>query len=102
MFDQVVSNHDNKKMDLNVAKLQFYQICHTNAYLHNRNVCYMYLKLKNILQMESCTKSLVKGTYFHFQLHQPSRDIRRDSNVQCTPARQTVGTCVWSALQVVL
>ena len=65
MFDQVVSNHDNKKMDLNVAKLQFYQICHTNAYLHSRNVCYRYLKLENILLMELCTKSLVKGTYFH-------------------------------------
>ena len=65
MFDQVVSNHDNKKMDLNVAKLQFYQICHINAYLHSRNVCYRYFKLENILLMELCTKSLVKGTYFH-------------------------------------
>ena len=65
MFDQVVSNHDNKKMDENVAKLQFCQNCHKNAYLHSRNICCRYLKLENILLMELCNKNLVKGTNFH-------------------------------------
>ena len=34
MFDYVVDNQDRKKMDEKVAKVQFYQISHTIAYLH--------------------------------------------------------------------
>ena len=43
-----------------VAKFQFYQICHTVAYLHSINICHRDLKLTNILMTEPHAKSLLK------------------------------------------
>jgi len=53
-----------KKLKEETAKQQFYQICHTIAYLHSKNVCHRDLKLENILLMEPGPNSLVKVTDF--------------------------------------
>ena len=50
LFDQVVKESEKDTvMNEMVAKLRFYQICHTIAHLHQRNVCHRDLKLENIL-----------------------------------------------------
>eukprot|EP00092_Neocalanus_flemingeri_P027694 GFUD01030059.1.p1 GENE.GFUD01030059.1~~GFUD01030059.1.p1 ORF type:complete len:517 (+),score=176.52 GFUD01030059.1:90-1640(+) len=64
LFDQVVADHDAKKLSEDIAKHQFYQISHTIAYLHSKNVCHRDLKLENILLMEPGPSSLVKVTDF--------------------------------------
>eukprot|EP00092_Neocalanus_flemingeri_P039015 GFUD01042471.1.p1 GENE.GFUD01042471.1~~GFUD01042471.1.p1 ORF type:complete len:687 (-),score=183.83 GFUD01042471.1:48-2108(-) len=46
------------------AKFQFYQICHTIAYLHSKNICHRDLKLANILLMEPNSRSLLKVSDF--------------------------------------
>jgi len=46
------------------AKLQFYQICHTIAYLHSQNICHRDLKLANILLMEPNPEALLKVSDF--------------------------------------
>ena len=48
------------RLSENVAKFQFYQICHTVAYLHSINICHRDLKLTNILMAQSHAKSLLK------------------------------------------
>ena len=59
------------KVDMNMgrlseatAKFQFYQICHTIAYLHSKNICHRDLKLANILLMEPDPQSLLKVSDF--------------------------------------
>merc|ERR1719508_457607 len=64
LFDQVVADHDANKLREETAKHQFYQISHTIAYLHSKNVCHRDLKLENILLMEHDPASLVKVTDF--------------------------------------
>ena len=49
---------------LDVAKIQFFQISHTIAYMHSKNVCHKDLKLENILLMDLCPTGLVKVTDF--------------------------------------
>merc|ERR1719233_554645 len=65
LFDQVVKESE-KDTVLNemTAKLRFYQICHTIAHLHQRNVCHRDLKLENILLMSNAPDSLIKITDF--------------------------------------
>ena len=46
------------------AKLQFYQICHTIAYLHSQNICHRDLKLANILLMKPNPEALLKVSDF--------------------------------------
>jgi len=46
------------------AKFQFYQICHTIAYLHSKQICHRDLKLANILLMESGPLALLKVSDF--------------------------------------
>jgi serine/threonine protein kinase len=64
LFDQVVADHDAKILSEEAAKLQFFQISHTIAYLHSKNVCHRDLKLENILLMGSGPRSLIKVTDF--------------------------------------
>ena len=47
-----------------VAKFQFYQICHTVAYLHSINICHRDLKLSNILMSQQSHECLLKISDF--------------------------------------
>ena len=47
-----------------VAKFQFYQICHTVAYLHSINICHRDLKLSNILMSQQTPECLLKVSDF--------------------------------------
>ena len=49
---------------LEIAKIQFFQISHTIAYMHSKNVCHKDLKLENILLMDLGPTGLVKVTDF--------------------------------------
>jgi len=46
------------------AKFRFYQICHTTAYIHSKNICHRDLKLANILLMEPSQSSILKISDF--------------------------------------
>jgi len=52
------------RLSESTAKFQFYQICHTIAYLHSKNICHRDLKLANILLMEPDPLSLLKVSDF--------------------------------------
>ena len=64
VFDQVIADLAEKKLTEETAKLQFFQLSHTIAYLHSKHVCHRDLKLENILLMEPGPASLVKVTDF--------------------------------------
>ena len=62
LFDQVVADHDAYILSEETAKLQFFQVSHTIAYLHSKNVCHRDLKLENNLLMEPGPRNLIKVT----------------------------------------
>ena len=49
---------------LEIAKIHFFQINHTIAYMHSKNICHKDLKLENILLMDLGPTGLVKVTDF--------------------------------------
>ena len=46
-----------------VAKLQFFLISHTMAYLHQKNICHRDLKLENIILMSRTPTRLINVTF---------------------------------------
>lgn len=61
---QVKDDTANHELSEEVAKLQFYQIIHALAYLHDQNISHRDLKLDNVLKMSKAKKSLLKVTDF--------------------------------------
>merc|ERR1719500_489989 len=53
-----------RRLSESTAKFQFYQICHTIAYLHSKQICHRDLKLANILLMEPGPLALLKVSDF--------------------------------------
>ena len=91
LFDQVLLEYEAGTLTEGVAKLRFYQISHTIAYLHDKNVCHRDLKLENILLMKKSPKSLVKITDFGLSKHFSSVDV----------LETFVGTPVYMAPEVI-
>ena len=61
---QVKDDTENNDLSEEVAKLQFYQISHALAYLHDQNISHRDLKLDNVLKMTKEKKTLLKLTDF--------------------------------------
>jgi len=61
---QVKDDTENNELSEEVAKLQFYQISHALAYLHDQNISHRDLKLDNVLKMTKEKKTLLKLTDF--------------------------------------
>ena len=91
LFDQVLKDYDARALTEVMAKLRFFQICHTITYLHQKNVCHRDLKLENILLMSSSPTSLVKITDFGLSKHFSSVNV----------LETFVGTPVYMAPEVI-
>ena len=91
LFDQVIKDYESNTLTEIVAKFRFYQICHTIAYLHGKNVCHRDLKLENILLMKRHPNSLIKITDFGLSKHFSSVDV----------LETFVGTPVYMAPEVI-
>jgi len=91
VFDEVIKEYEAGKLTEAVAKLRFYQICHTISYLHKKNICHRDLKLENILLMNKRPRSLVKITDFGLSKHFNSVDV----------LETFVGTPVYMAPEVI-
>jgi len=64
LSSQVKDDTAKHELSEDVAKLQFYQITHALAYLHDQNISHRDLKLDNVLKMTKEKKSLLKVTDF--------------------------------------
>jgi len=64
LFNQVEEDFDSGKLNENVAKFQFYQICATIQYLHSMNVCHRDLKLENLLLYRKDSRGQIKVSDF--------------------------------------
>ena len=65
MFHKVVAEQQGQELSEEKAKIRFYQMSHTLAYLHSRKVCHRDLKLENILLVsQSSSTCLLKVTDF--------------------------------------
>jgi len=91
LFDQVLLEQEAGTLTEGLAKMRFYQISHTIAYLHSKNVCHRDLKLENILLMKKSPKSLVKITDFGLSKNFSSIDV----------LETFVGTPVYMAPEVI-
>ena len=64
LFDQVLEDAEEGRLEERTAKVQMYQIVHAIAFLHSRNICHRDLKLENILLETPGPTSRIKVTDF--------------------------------------
>ena len=77
LFDQVLRDAEEGRLEERAAKVQMYQIVHAIAFLHSRNICHRDLKLENILLETPGPTSRIKVTDFGLSKRWSSTSLLR-------------------------